>query len=85
MGWFSLTLVILMIFDLFTGFGRHPMWIALGLLLYGCYLIIDIHSLVSGGRSGIGFDDYIPGAMLIYLDIIMIFIKILQLVGKRKN
>ena len=60
------------------------MWIGAGLVLYGCYLVIDISRLLEEGRYGMTLDDYIIGAMLIYMDIILIFIKILQLLGKKK-
>jgi protein lifeguard len=83
---FSLISVfVLMIFDLITGFGSNKLWIALGLFIYGIYLVIDIQRLLSESRYGMTLDDYIVGAILIYLDIIMIFIKILRLIGKKKD
>jgi Uncharacterised protein family UPF0005. len=77
-------LVVLMILDLFVGVGNNKIWVALGLVIYGFYLIIDIHRLLNESRFGMTYDDYIVGAILIYLDIIMIFIKILEILGKKK-
>ena len=85
MGVMLISVVVLMIFDLFFGYGNNQVWIAFGLVLYGCYLIIDVHRLLDESRYGMTLDDYIVGAMLIYMDIILIFIKILQLIGKKKN
>ena len=73
-----------MILDLFVGVGNNKIWVALGLVIYGFYLIIDIHRLLNESRFGMTYDDYIVGAILIYLDIIMIFIKILEILGKKK-
>lgn len=84
-GVMMVSIVVLMIFDLFFGYGNNKLWIAFGLCIYGVYLIIDLQRLLSESRLGMSLDDYIIGAMLIYLDIIMIFIKILQLIGKKKD
>lgn len=84
MGVTLIVVIVLMIIDLFTGYGNNKMFIALGLFIYGIYLIIDVHRLVNESRFGMTMDDYIIGAILIYLDIIMIFIKILEIIGKKK-
>ena len=56
---------------------------ALGTLIFGIYLIFDTQLIVGEGRYKLGIDDYILGAMILYVDIIMIFIYLLQLVGGR--
>jgi FtsH-binding integral membrane protein len=64
----------------------HIVYCALGVVLYGLFLIIDTMMIVKGkGMSGRGcdMDDYIIGAMMLYIDIIMMFIYILQLLGNR--
>jgi len=51
-------------------------------VLSGLYFIYDVKMLM-GGRVGISLDDYIKGAMHLYLDIIRIFMNILQMMQKR--
>lgn len=61
----------------------------LGVLLYSLYLIIDT-MFICGGKSMSGnniqcsMDDYVIGALMLYMDIIMLFIYILRLLGDRK-
>lgn len=48
-------------------------------LLFGVYLIYDTQLVIGGERRKmeIGIDDYIMGALILYIDIITIFIQIL--------
>jgi len=50
--------------------------------LYGLFLLCDT-KLIIDGRHGLSIDDYIAGAMLIYSDIIMIFIYMLRIFGRK--
>ena len=76
----------LIIISLFVGLGAlYTLYCCLGLLLYSLYLIIDTMMIVGGkpvSGKGCSMDDYVIGAMMLYLDIIMMFIYILQLFGK---
>ena len=50
--------------------------------LYGFYLIYDTQLIVGGDRSyQLSLDDYIIGAIIIYIDIIVLFLRILQLLS----
>lgn len=55
------------------------------IILYGLYLIVDTMQICNAGKSygghAVDFDDYILGAMILYLDIIMIFMYVLALFG----
>ena len=51
-----------------------------GSLIYGIYVIIDLKMI----QEKIQVDDYILGAVTLYIDLITLFVKILQVVGKRK-
>ncbi len=51
-----------------------------GSLIYGMYVIIDL-KLIS---EKIAIDDYILGAVTLYVDLITLFVHILRIVGKRK-
>ena len=50
-------------------------------IIYGLFLLIDTQLIVGGRRHELSIDDYVVGAMLIYLDIIMIFLELLKLFG----
>ena len=55
--------------------------------LFGAYLIYDTQLIIGGeGRhSAYEIDDYILAALNIYLDIITIFIQLLQIIGFKNN
>ena len=55
----------------------------LGVFLFGVYLIVDTQMIIGGKRYELTLDDYIVGALVLYLDIIMIFIYLLQIFGGR--
>ena len=54
------------------------------LLAYGFYLVVDVQFIAGKGRHHIKHDDYIVGAMMIYVDLIQIFLLLLQLFGSKK-
>jgi len=51
----------------------------------GLYLIYDIKVIMGKEGTKLGLDDYIRGAMYLYVDIIRIFIKILQILQKLQD
>ena len=52
---------------------------ALGVLLTGVYIIFDTQLIVGGFQYELSIDDYIVGALMLYVDIIVMFIRILRL------
>jgi len=59
---------------------------ALALLFYSIYLIIDTMKICKGSTYGgysLDLDEYIMGAMMLYIDIVMIFVYLLRLLGRR--
>ena len=60
----------------------------LGLVLYSLFLIIDTMMIV-GGKAMTGqqcdLDEYVIGAMMLYIDIIMIFVYLLKILGSAKD
>lgn len=52
-------------------------------VLYGLYLIYDTQLIAGNKRFALSLDDYIIGALIIYIDIIGMFLKLLQLLGRR--
>ena len=57
--------------------------IALCVVLLGLFLIHDVQLIVGKGKWRLGLDDYIVGALIIYVDIITIFLYLLALFGKK--
>ena len=56
-----------------------------GVFLFSLYLIYDIQLVIGKKKNLISTDNYIVGALMIYIDIVSIFIKILMLFGKKKK
>lgn len=64
----------------------NVLWCCLGVLFYGLYLVIDTMMIVRGKAvSGYGcsYDDFVVGALMLYMDIVMLFIYLLRLFGDR--
>jgi FtsH-binding integral membrane protein len=55
-------------------------YFGVGILIYGFYVIIDMKMIV----EKVEIDDYILGAVMLYVDLMTLFIQILQLLGNRK-
>jgi FtsH-binding integral membrane protein len=69
----------------------HWLWIssvnvvlygALGMTLSGIYVVIDLIYIMIPGAFDM--DDYIFGALMLYADIVRMFIYILMIFGKKK-
>ncbi|CDW79893.1 UNKNOWN [Stylonychia lemnae] len=55
-----------------------------GAIMFGFYIVYDTHLIVGGGHYELDSDDYIIAAMIIYMDIINLFLHILRLIGDKK-
>ena len=83
---FSLILFFLGIIGIFFRSYFYQMFLdSLGVLLMSLYLIYDTQLVIGQKKNFIEMDLYILGAMMIYLDIISLFLKILRLLGKKKK
>lgn len=63
----------------------HIIISACGAILFSIYLIYDTQLVIGSGENALSTDDYIWGAMQLYIDIIQIFIKILHLLGEAQR
>jgi len=54
-------------------------------VIYSVYLLIDTQMIMGGRHNQLQMDDYILGATILYVDIISLFLKILQILGKKKD
>ena len=73
-------------FSLFAMFTKnnllHIILSALGCILYGIYIIYDTQLIMGGKSQEISYDDYILGALLLYTDIIGLFLQLLELLQR---
>jgi len=63
----------------------HIIYSAFGVVLYGIYLIYDTQLIMGNKQHELTVDDYILGALFIYLDIILIFLYILDILNRLKD
>ena len=80
----GMSFFILCIFSIFFWSRIFNIMISvLGVFLFGVYLIFDTQYVMGGKRYQLSLDDYIVGALILYMDIIMIFLYLLSLFGGR--
>lgn len=60
------------------------LYCALGVIVFGIYIVIDTQLIIGGRRLEISMDDYVVGALILYIDIITMFLYLLQLLSKKK-
>lgn len=78
-------LLLLGIFGLFTSNPFiHVVYCSLGVLVYSLYLVYDTQLIVGNHENKLEIDDYIVGALMLYIDIIQLFLYILELLSQKK-
>ncbi|EPR60811.1 nmda receptor glutamate-binding chain [Toxoplasma gondii GT1] len=77
----TLNLMIFGIFCIFLPKWAQVLYSSLALLLFSIYLVVDTQLLVGRGKLRLSEDDYIVAALMIYVDIITIFLQLLRLVA----
>lgn len=53
--------------------------------IYSLYLIIDTQLILGGRNKELTLDNYVLGAIMLYMDIIGLFLEILKLLGKQRD
>ena len=51
-------------------------------LLFSIYLVIDTQLIIGSKKHSLELDDYVLGTVLLYLDIINLFLEILKAMGE---
>lgn len=83
---FGFIFAIACIFMIFTSNPvLHVIFAAIGVCFYGIYLIYDTQLIMGNKKHKLSVDDYILGAIIIYLDIILIFLYLLKLLENLKS
>ncbi|KAL4474767.1 hypothetical protein ABPG74_001463 [Tetrahymena malaccensis] len=58
---------------------------SLSAMVYGIYIIYDTQIVVGGKYLELSIDDYILGALMLYIDIIRLFLRILEIIIRSKK
>ena len=53
--------------------------------IYCVYILVDTQLIMGGKKKELTLDNYVMGAMILYVDIIGLFLKLLQLLGDKKK
>ena len=79
-----MSMLMLAIFSLFWSSPfLYCLYCSLGVLLFGIYLIIDTQLIMGGKSIALTVDEYVAAALLLYIDIIQIFLYILSMLSKK--
>ena len=85
-GGFLFSFVFLLVFSgcFYFWVGLTALWLLIGIMIYSLYIVYDTQLIM--GQLGLKYniDDYCLAALNLYIDIIYLFLKILQLIGGRK-
>jgi len=60
------------------------LYCCVGVLLFGLYLVIDTQMIVGGKSVELTVDEYALAALLLYIDIIQIFMYILKMLSNKE-
>jgi FtsH-binding integral membrane protein len=76
----------LILFGLGLGIPLFPvtynLYCILWVFMYGMYLVYDTQLISGNGRYGLTLDDYIVGALILYIDVIGLFMELLKLLAR---
>ena len=82
---FALILILVFSFILFWWVGYIIFYLVLGILVYSLYIIYDTQLIIGNKTFQYNIDDYCLAALNLYIDIIYLFIRILQLIAILKG
>ena len=77
-------LLCLGLFSFIFGNFLNTLYCVLGVFLFSLYLIYDTQLIMGKFNNEYQIDDYIIAALMIYLDVIQIFLYLLQILGKSR-
>ena len=68
----------------------HNRWLqlviaCLGAIIFSIYIVFDTQLIIGKHQYSLSIDDYIWAAMMLYIDIVQLFIYILQILGSKSN
>lgn len=87
-GMITVFIVAFLLFGMFACFQSynllHSFYCLLGVIVYGFYIIFDTQLIVGGHTHKLAIDDYTMGALMLYVDIIGLFLYILAEVARKR-
>ena len=83
----SLSTICFMVVSTYLTFTAwwHPFLCSVLVVVYGLYLVYDTQLIASGKSHSLSYDDYIIGTLLLYVDVLMVFLEFLKLFGGKSN
>ena len=80
-----MTAIVLSLFSMLFGLADVGRTFISGIfaVIYGLFLIFDTQMVLGKGQYSLSVDDYVVGAMIIYMDIMMLFLELLKIFGDR--
>ena len=81
---FAFILIFILTGGLFIWLGLRVLVIAVGVIIYSLYIIYDTQLILGNKTFEYNVDDYCLAALNLYIDIINMFIYILQIIGSSK-
>lgn len=81
----TLNFLLFGLLALFLGKWAHVLYSSLALFIFSFYLVIDTQLIIGRGQLRLEEDDYVVAAVMIYLDVINIFLTLLRLFGERSD
>ena len=63
----------------------QPLYCFLSAIMFGIYLVADTQMIIGKGRYEINDDDYILGALILYMDMIQLFLYILKILAESEK
>jgi FtsH-binding integral membrane protein len=53
--------------------------------VYSIYLLIDTQLIMGGKNKSLTLDNYVLGSVILYVDIVQLFLQILKVLGDKKK
>lgn len=81
----AMVALVLSLFSMFLSVNNfmHTLLSGFFVMIYALYLIFDTQLIIGNRKYSISMDDYIVGAMILYLDIMMLFLELLKIFGSK--
>ena len=83
----SISTICLMVVSTYLTFEAwwYPFLSAFLVVVWGLFLVYDAQMIASGRSHSLSYDDYILGALLVYVDTLIIFLEFLKLFGGKSE
>ena len=80
----GMVMICLCLASIFMTFASwwHPLVSGIIVVFYGLYLVYDTQLICGGKKYELSYDDYIIGALILYVDIMMLFLELLKIFGR---